>query len=165
MLKDTRGIMEQIRAHLGQGKSSRELIDMGFAPGTVFKVQRQVRKNSPAPQREPVQATALSDPRPSGPEDPEWWPSLDDLLEQDDALALYHLLNHDFASLGDKVEVLSDRLDQLSQIHARIKKLEAENHDLLHRLMILEAGAIAIRRFEAQKPNILAMLKDRELWK
>ena len=152
--------MEQIRDHLAQGRCSRELIDLGFAPGTVFKVQRQVRKISFALQQEPVQAPTGNNPGTNGPEDPEWCPILDDLFEEDEPSALYYLLNNDFPSLTDKVEVLSDRLDQLSQIHTRIKKLEAENHDLLKRLMILEAGAIAIRRFEAQKPNILAMLQE-----
>jgi len=40
---ENRGIMQQVRELLSQGKPSREVIQLGYAPGTVYKVQRQVR--------------------------------------------------------------------------------------------------------------------------
>ncbi len=40
---ENRGIMQQVRELLSQGKASREVIQLGYAPGTVYKVQRQVR--------------------------------------------------------------------------------------------------------------------------
>ena len=40
---ENRGIMRQVRELLSQGKASREVIQQGYAPGTVYKVQRQVR--------------------------------------------------------------------------------------------------------------------------
>ncbi len=43
---DSTGIMEQIREHIAQGKKSGELIRMGYAPGTVYKVQRQMRRRA-----------------------------------------------------------------------------------------------------------------------
>jgi len=39
------GVMKHIRELLKKGKSSREVIDMGYAPGTVYKILRQVRAN------------------------------------------------------------------------------------------------------------------------
>src|ERR671914_419566 len=38
-------IMEEIRNLLSQGKSSSEVIALGYKPPTVYKVQRQLRKN------------------------------------------------------------------------------------------------------------------------
>ena len=38
-----RGIMKQIRDLLLQGKSSRELIDLGYRPGSVYGALRQMR--------------------------------------------------------------------------------------------------------------------------
>jgi DNA repair exonuclease SbcCD ATPase subunit len=43
---DTKGVMQQIREHLAQGKSSQEVIALGYAPGSVYKVQRQLRLSS-----------------------------------------------------------------------------------------------------------------------
>ena len=38
------GIMEEIRSHLAQDKSSAEVIDLGFKPSSVYKVQSQLRR-------------------------------------------------------------------------------------------------------------------------
>jgi hypothetical protein len=43
---DTKGVMQQIRDHLAQGKSSQEVIALGYAPGSVYKIQRQMRKRA-----------------------------------------------------------------------------------------------------------------------
>jgi hypothetical protein len=43
---DTKGVMQQIREHLVQGKSSQEVIALGYAPGSVYKIQRQLRCSS-----------------------------------------------------------------------------------------------------------------------
>jgi hypothetical protein len=37
------GIMEDIRNLISQGKSSAEVIALGYKPPTVYKVQRQLR--------------------------------------------------------------------------------------------------------------------------
>ena len=39
-----KGIMEEISEHLSQGRSSRELIDLGYRPGSVYGALRQVRQ-------------------------------------------------------------------------------------------------------------------------
>ena len=161
MLKESKGIMEQIRDHLAQGRSSRELIDAGFAPGSVYKAQRQMRRNSHDPKQEPVQATAPSHDIPSDPAEPEWWPKLDDLLEEDEPLALYALLDRDFPRLSERVGELSEKLNQLDHAFARIKNLETANHDLQRRLEPLEESAAVARR----KQQLVDNLIDRGLWR
>ena len=133
----SKGIMEQIRDHLAQGRSSRELIDAGFAPGSVYKAQRQVRRKAPGHRLEPVQLAGAGLPVPAGPAYQEW-PSADDLFEEDEPLALYALLNHEFPILSERVEELSEKLNQLDQAHGRIKDLEAANHELQRRLKALD---------------------------
>src|ERR687895_2231724 len=39
----TKGVMQQIQERVAQGKSSQEVISLGYAPGSVYKVQRQLR--------------------------------------------------------------------------------------------------------------------------
>ena len=41
---NTLGIMEDIRSLLNEGRTSAEVISMGYAPSSVYKAQRQVRK-------------------------------------------------------------------------------------------------------------------------
>ena len=65
----TRGVLQAIRERLERGETSAALIAMGFAPGSVHKAQRQLRrrmeKDEPrdrVPSRTPVRSQ-LSDPR------------------------------------------------------------------------------------------------------
>ena len=41
---NTNGIMEEIRSLLNEGRSSAEVIALGYAPSSVYKAQRQLRK-------------------------------------------------------------------------------------------------------------------------
>ena len=43
---ESTGVMHHIRELLIKGKCSSEVINMGYAPGTVYKVQRQVRADA-----------------------------------------------------------------------------------------------------------------------
>jgi len=45
---DSNGIMSEIRSHLSSGKSSGEVIGLGFKPPTVYKVQRALKRKSQA---------------------------------------------------------------------------------------------------------------------
>jgi hypothetical protein len=50
------GIMQQIRRLLSEGKTSGDVIQLGYAPGTVYKVQRQTRRRAaPAEDSPPLQ--------------------------------------------------------------------------------------------------------------
>ena len=54
------GVMSSIRELLADGMSSRQIIDLGFAPRTVYKVQRDFRrKKAAASAADPNIATAL----------------------------------------------------------------------------------------------------------
>ncbi len=43
---NTNGIMEEIRGLLNEGRPSAEVIAMGYAPSSVYKAQRQLRKTT-----------------------------------------------------------------------------------------------------------------------
>jgi hypothetical protein len=62
-------------------------------------------------------------------EDPEWWPSVDDLFQEDEPLALHDLLNRGFPELAKTVEALAKRLDQalLEQEAYRLKVRDLES--------------------------------------
>jgi hypothetical protein len=55
---DTKGVMQQIREHLAQGKSSQEVIALGYAPGSVYKVQRQLRRRNEEKEEPAARSTA-----------------------------------------------------------------------------------------------------------
>jgi hypothetical protein len=54
---DTKGVLQQIREHLVQGKSSQEVIALGYAPGSVYKIQRQLRRSSGEKEQASVRTT------------------------------------------------------------------------------------------------------------
>src|SRR5918996_1459019 len=57
-LPDERGSMHQIREHLEQGKSSQEVIALGYAPGSVYKIQRQLRRRREGKEEPAARSTA-----------------------------------------------------------------------------------------------------------
>lgn len=137
MSTNSKGIMAQIRERLSQGKCSREIIALGYRPGTVYKVQRGMRKESTGLSQGLIQVATASHHVPDQPEAPNWWPSVDDLFVEDEPLALLGLLDHDFPQLSEKVESLSGGIVklrdesaslrlQLGQAQARIRELEIE---------------------------------------
>jgi len=130
-----KGIMEQIRDHLTQGRSSREVIDLGYAPGSVYKAQRQVRKR--AADRTQISAQQSAANVLDLESEARTRPIVDDLFEGDLRSALFGLLNQDFPRLSEYVESLAEsssmHCDQvaflsskLSQFEARVWALEAE---------------------------------------
>jgi hypothetical protein len=48
---ESTGIMQQVRELLCQGRSSGEIIKRGYAPGTVYRVQREMRRKAYLAQR------------------------------------------------------------------------------------------------------------------
>lgn len=72
-MQSTGGIMAEIRTLLSQGKSSREVIALGYKAGTVYKVQRQLR-SQPTSRSEIVRHVTKA-PEVVGPSDPDGWPS------------------------------------------------------------------------------------------
>lgn len=123
-------IMEDIRNLLSQGKSSTEVISLGYKPPTVYKVQRRLRQQQPngkAPVQVVNQNNFISDreeQEESSFESIECFQSLDEPV--------------------DKPAQSSDPLVQLNQAQCRIEELEEEAREaqnLRARLKELEAKA------------------------
>ena len=55
---ESTGIMQRIKDLLKQGTQSGDIIQMGFAPGTVYKVQRQFRRQAHMAQTKVIEAQA-----------------------------------------------------------------------------------------------------------
>ncbi len=61
------GVLQEIRDLLALGKPSREVIEMGYAPGSVYKAQRQLRKRVGST---PFSSNALSEATGVAPDEP-----------------------------------------------------------------------------------------------
>ena len=66
------GVMDEIRGHLSDGKASREIIQLGYAPGSVYRLQREFRAeqaeedavSKETEQESPVPGDELQSPAP-----------------------------------------------------------------------------------------------------
>jgi hypothetical protein len=94
------GVMARIRELLSEGKSSREIIDLGFAPRTVYKVQQTFLRKNSAMDRVRI--------RPEGPEKL-MTPGHSPCWEQ-----LAGLSDH-VRKLSQEIEVLRDELSRTQQ--------------------------------------------------
>ncbi len=64
------GVMDEIRGHLSDGKGSREIIQLGYAPGSVYRLQREFRERPAEENVESVEgATHVSVVKPESPAD------------------------------------------------------------------------------------------------
>jgi DNA repair exonuclease SbcCD ATPase subunit len=107
------GIMAEIRDLLSQGKSSSEVIALGYKPSTVYKVQRQLNKRGP----DNIKALNLGN-------DPA-------------TLATPAYLQAENADLQQRIVTLEAELaeaaslrSELDQALSRIEELEAEAHQV-----------------------------------
>ena len=50
------GVMEEIRSLLSQGKTGKEVIELGYASSSVYKVQRRERKRAHTIARGPARS-------------------------------------------------------------------------------------------------------------
>ena len=79
-------ITQQVRKQLLEGKSSAEVIGLGFKPSTVYKVQHQWRREEDGPEvgsprREAEELQATEDEEPSHEHDPKETNSDEESLE------------------------------------------------------------------------------------
>jgi DNA repair exonuclease SbcCD ATPase subunit len=131
--------MRDIRNLLSQGRSSTEVIALGYKPPTVYKVQRQFRWQQPngmAPSQEVDQGQVMSDRE--GQEE----------LSDEAAEDFWGLFNP--AAKPNRFEVLQE---ELSQARDRIKELERqvkEAEKLKARLKELEAQAQSVGALQWQ---------------
>jgi DNA repair exonuclease SbcCD ATPase subunit len=103
----TTGIMEEIRDLLSKGKSTAEVIALGQKPPTVYKVQRQLRKQGNDTQSGP-EAPLSHEPSQAEPQD-----------------EVAELRQHIATLEAELAEAHSPRF-QLDQAQARIEELETE---------------------------------------
>lgn len=142
-------IMQQVRGLLSQGKSSREVIQLGYAPGTVYRVQRQLRlkqtnREEPAPVVD--QDQSISD-----------WEEPEELSAEDAEFfrCLFGPVDEPAQATGLRTE-----LDQARGHIEELKKEAGQVKALQERVYILEAEAEAalalrqhIRELEHQLKN------------
>ena len=120
----TSGIMEELRGLLLEGMSSGELIDMGYAPGTGYKVQRQVLRQQ-GDQEEPMKTAP--DPTWAPPADQQCQATIEGLEANIEDLEVENDMHRGW------IEVLEDRLVELDSLgpqlevaRARIQEMEIE---------------------------------------
>jgi DNA repair exonuclease SbcCD ATPase subunit len=135
------GIMEEIRNLLSQGKSSSEVIALGYKPPTVYKVRRQLRKKHQdsrevsAPQNEPVPAATIraeGEAKKAGPPSLQEWLKrhgwVDKRAESATAPQQSETADSQYQSeLADDQPVQTNSLQrEFDQARSQIEKLEAE---------------------------------------
>jgi hypothetical protein len=137
--------MQEIRNLLSSGRSSSEVITLGYKPPTVYKVQRQLRKKgqhtpiASAPQNEPVPAAtteAEGETKEAGP------PSLQEWLKrhgwvdkraeattspQESGMSDSQ---HQLGPADDQLAENNPLQSELAQAHSHIQELEAEVKDV-----------------------------------
>jgi len=105
---DTKGIMQQIREHLVQDKSSQEVIALGFAPGSVYKIQQQLRRSTGEKEQASVRTT---------PEAPA--STLDT-----DATVRIEQLETENAQLRDQITELRQEIERATSLRHRLGQLQ-----------------------------------------
>jgi hypothetical protein len=143
---DAKGIMQQIREHLAQGKSRQEVIALGYAPGSVYKVQRQLRRTrtqggSPsAPVRLEASPTAL---------DPEVLARIEKLESKNAELSaqVTELLQErqDASALESRCDQLQERVEGVAaKVETTIKETSLKVAEQRRRIESLEQQAKAL---------------------
>lgn len=131
-----KGIMEEVRELLVDGLSSREAIDLGYAPGTVYKVQRQLRKKT--------SGTQGMDGAPTGAAASEFAQTVRDLqaeiihLEaeidrlgrvEQHAQVLEQQVGELKSSLGIAMEISDERRERSRELFNETQRLRQEAHE------------------------------------
>ena len=128
-----RTVTESVRELLKAGLTSREIIDKGYAPGTVYKVQRSLRL-----------AAALAQEQPPGSEPDEWHDSDPEprLSSEDDGVIASRVgeLEAEIVALREEVGNLRSAEDQ------RLSDLERTTADLKSQVAYLEHQLASARQ-------------------
>ena len=121
------GVMQEIEELLSQGNTSRQVIDLGYAPGTVYGVQRRVRRQSSEQENSEAyhQATEQS---------ADIAPLIEDIVERVDRLE--ERMETVTLSNDDLYDPITDHVNQLNQ---QVDFLAAKLNELLNRCDQLEA--------------------------
>ena len=136
-------VMEQVRQHLEDGRSSRELIAKGFKPSTVYKVQRYWRSEAMVKETgddeeldwsqeipaEPLPASC--GPEPVEVEEAAEEPEVDDLRLQ---VVEYAARIDELEAEVYRTEALEERIAELQEALEGTETLRHGNQELEHRL-------------------------------
>ena len=123
-------IMQDIRNLLSEGKSSGEVIALGYKPPTVYKVQRQLRQKQQPNGRAPLQLmdqdqsiTDREGPDELSAEDAEFFRCF---FEPTDEPTQSDALRTELDEARDRIEELEAELKEAEDLKARLKELEAQ---------------------------------------
>lgn len=138
-------IMQDIRDLLSQGRSSAEVIALGFKPPTVYKVQRQLSQGQQSNGRAPVQLMDQSIIDREGQEelsteDAEFFRCL---FEPADDTTQTDSLRTELDQARDRIEELEAEAGKVQVLQEKVDILEAEAEacvELRRRLQELQAG-------------------------
>ncbi|MDA1129096.1 MAG: hypothetical protein O2913_10420 [Chloroflexi bacterium] len=161
---ENKGIMEQLREHLAQGRTSGELIGLGFRPGTVYKVQRQFRAKglrgslsgtsggtSPVTGSDPETCLAEDD------EDLEWaW-----LDEEGDSEMVEPLVQARIDDLESQTETLRRRMEALEESSGSLQQATEHVQLQTRRSEGLEMQVEALTRSQAANEKQNAVWQER----
>jgi predicted RNase H-like nuclease (RuvC/YqgF family) len=138
---DTKGVLEQIREHLAQGKSSQEVIALGYAPGSVYKIQRQLRRRREGKEEPAARSTAEAQV-----------PVVNnevfirmERLETENAE-----LRTQMAELLQEVKRVASLHSQLDQLQRRLEKLDTEATQSQQEIIRCAQGQQRIETLERQ---------------
>jgi len=133
VIMENTGIMQEIEELLAQGNTSRQVIDLGYAPGTVYGVQRRVRRrssemeNNDASNQETKQSANISS-------------MVEDIVERldwiEERIETINLSNDEFDDpIVDHVHELNQRVDtltaKLDEMLKRCDQFEAQSNELV----------------------------------
>lgn len=158
---EIKGVMQEIRDMLAQGKSAAEVIALGYKPPTVYKVQRCLNRKG---QSDAIALRQTGAPAPASSVDPqvlaalqaknaelEQWRNrlLDDLAEADqDRFELYEAEERSEAekkSLEDRVKTLETEAAAAGQLRQRVRELEGQLQHASHAQAAMRQGTLQLQ--------------------
>jgi hypothetical protein len=116
---DTKGVLQQIREYLAPGKSSQEVIALGYAPGSVYKIQRQLRRHNEEKEEPAARSTAEAQV-----------PVVDT-----EALARMERLETENAELRTQMVDLLQEVKRITSLHPQLDQLQRGFEKLIIEVM------------------------------
>jgi hypothetical protein len=109
-----KGIMQEIREHLAQGKSSQEVIALGYAAGSVYKIQQQLRRSSGEKGNASVRPT----------------PQAQVSVVDNKVLAQMEHLQTENAELRSQMAELLQEVEGVTSFHSQLDQIQQQFEDL-----------------------------------
>jgi len=127
------GVMDEIRVHLSEGKGSREIIQLGYAPGSVYRIQREFREgqaeendfSKETEQESPVLGDELQSPVPE-------ILQVEDSHNQEQAAQRWagvEQLANAQAAIGELREALDRLSDQTQRLDGKVYQQLQQQHE------------------------------------